>query len=95
MAVRVKYRDSFVAFVNSHLAAHTNRYERRNQDFHEVSRRLAFSDTVAYTRRPSVVSEPTSPTASVATEGIEGAAGDATLLWGEIASQPENLFDCE
>ncbi|RKP33112.1 hypothetical protein BJ085DRAFT_37050, partial [Dimargaris cristalligena] len=43
VAVRFDYQDSTVCVVNCHLAANMNQVERRNQDFHEICRRLLFA----------------------------------------------------
>eukprot|EP00794_Sanderia_malayensis_P000376 gene376-1009_t len=43
VSVRFQLHNSTICFVNSHLAAHLAEYERRNQDFKEVSSRLQFS----------------------------------------------------
>ncbi|TFY66027.1 hypothetical protein EVG20_g5062 [Dentipellis fragilis] len=37
-----------ITIVNAHLAAYDEMYERRNADFHDISRRLAFSPSSAY-----------------------------------------------
>ncbi|KAJ3096079.1 hypothetical protein HDU97_006225 [Phlyctochytrium planicorne] len=39
---RVRFYDSYLTFINSHLAADTNQVDRRNQDFSEICRRLQF-----------------------------------------------------
>ncbi|KAI8843640.1 Endonuclease/exonuclease/phosphatase [Chytridium lagenaria] len=39
---RFRFYDSYLTFVNSHLAADTNMVDRRNQDFNEIRRRLQF-----------------------------------------------------
>ncbi|RKO98060.1 hypothetical protein CXG81DRAFT_14185 [Caulochytrium protostelioides] len=43
VAIRFRLIDSYFCFVNSHLAADTGMVERRNQDFGDVCRRMAFS----------------------------------------------------
>lgn len=42
VAIRFRLHDTTICFVNSHLAAHTEEYERRNQDFRDISSRLNF-----------------------------------------------------
>ncbi|KAI8973493.1 Endonuclease/exonuclease/phosphatase [Mycotypha africana] len=42
IAVRLRYHDSYMCFVTSHLAAFTDKTEKRNQDFTELSKRLIF-----------------------------------------------------
>ncbi|CAO3658088.1 unnamed protein product [Rhizopus stolonifer] len=43
IAVRLRFHDSYLCFVTSHLAAFTDKTEKRNQDFTELSKRLLFS----------------------------------------------------
>lgn len=42
IAVRLRFHDSYLCFVTSHLAAFTEKTEKRNQDFTELSKRMAF-----------------------------------------------------
>lgn len=42
MGVRLRFHDSYLCFVTSHLAAHTNQIDRRNQDFASIAKRLFF-----------------------------------------------------
>ncbi|KAF9432576.1 hypothetical protein BGZ76_010600 [Entomortierella beljakovae] len=56
VAVRIRYKDSYLCVVGTHLAADTSQVERRNQDYQEVCRRLAFPSNGPYdiTKSPSV-----------------------------------------
>ncbi|KAI8876144.1 DNase I-like protein [Backusella circina FSU 941] len=54
VAVRFRFHDSYLCFVTSHLAAFTDKTERRNQDFTELSKRLMFEHN--YTEKTSYVS---------------------------------------
>ncbi|KAI9267122.1 Endonuclease/exonuclease/phosphatase [Helicostylum pulchrum] len=42
IAVRLKFHDSYLCFVTSHLAAFTDKIEKRNLDFAEIAKRLSF-----------------------------------------------------
>lgn len=42
VAIRMRLKDSFLCFVNSHLAADTSQLDRRNQDYWEICRRIQF-----------------------------------------------------
>lgn len=41
--MRLIFHDSHYCFINAHLAADTSMVDRRNQDFAEISKRMAFS----------------------------------------------------
>ncbi len=63
VAVRLTYRPQptpaaptpvpiILTFVNSHLAASDDQLDRRNADFHDISRRLAFGPCIEYACGP-------------------------------------------
>ena len=39
-------RPTIITFVNAHLAAFDEMYDKRNQDFHDISRRLVFDSGI-------------------------------------------------
>ncbi|KAL1459505.1 hypothetical protein WDU94_011477 [Cyamophila willieti] len=43
VAIRMDLEMTSLCFVNSHLAAHTEEYERRNQDFHVIASSISFN----------------------------------------------------
>ena len=45
VAIRLDLCNTSICFVNCHLAAHVEEYERRNQDFNEIISRLSFLQT--------------------------------------------------
>lgn len=42
VAIRFTFNDSSICILNSHLNAHQDNTLRRNQDYHDISRRIAF-----------------------------------------------------
>ncbi|KAJ3023387.1 UNVERIFIED_CONTAM: hypothetical protein HDU68_008622 [Siphonaria sp. JEL0065] len=43
VSARFRFKDSYLCFVNAHLAADTNQVERRNQDFTDICKRTKYS----------------------------------------------------
>ncbi|KAG0338106.1 hypothetical protein BG000_004551 [Podila horticola] len=48
VSIRIKYKDSYLSFVGSHLAADNSQVERRNQDYQEICRRTLFPSASTY-----------------------------------------------
>ncbi|KAF9970062.1 hypothetical protein BGZ73_007342, partial [Actinomortierella ambigua] len=51
VAIRIRYKDSHLCFIGSHLAADTSQLERRNQDYQELCRKLSFPVVKSVSRR--------------------------------------------
>ncbi|KAF9567892.1 hypothetical protein EC968_003128 [Mortierella alpina] len=48
VSIRIRYKDSYLCFVGSHLAADTSQIDRRNQDYQELCRRITFPSMNSY-----------------------------------------------
>lgn len=48
VAIRIRYKDSYLCFVDSHLAHDISQLERRNQDYQEICRKLTFPSANPY-----------------------------------------------
>lgn len=50
VGVRFELNETSMCFVNCHLAAHVEEFQRRNQDFHQIFNRLGFymNDGIKY-----------------------------------------------
>ena len=44
VAIRLSVHNSSICLVTSHLAAHMEQVDRRNQDFKDISERMVFSN---------------------------------------------------
>lgn len=46
IGISIKLNESCICFINSHLAAHQNEVERRNEDYNEIMRRMQFTEGI-------------------------------------------------
>lgn len=53
IGISIKLNESFICFINSHLAAHQSEVERRNEDYNEIMRRMQFTEGII--RRRSIL----------------------------------------
>ncbi|KAK4049698.1 hypothetical protein OIV83_003973 [Microbotryomycetes sp. JL201] len=52
VGIRLRYKDTWLTFVNSHLAAFMNQTDARNQMFHDIARGLTFQADKIQSRDP-------------------------------------------
>ncbi|KAF9586194.1 Type II inositol 1,4,5-trisphosphate 5-phosphatase [Lunasporangiospora selenospora] len=81
VGIRIKYKDSYLCFVGSHLAADTSQIERRNQDYQEICRRLLFSSATMYDITKSPISNSASAVANKAATIFDS---DHTIWAGDL-----------
>ncbi|CAG8748871.1 8823_t:CDS:2, partial [Acaulospora morrowiae] len=76
-AIRFQFYDSFLCFVNCHLAADPNGLERRNQDYMEICRRMTFplNTNEGYSSLYGWVGDYISPPAKYAAAAVVGMGG--------------------
>ena len=55
VGIRFRIYDSYMVFVNSHLASGTKEVERRNLDFREISQKLLFPNSAGTLDDPNKV----------------------------------------
>ncbi|KAJ1984041.1 hypothetical protein H4R34_000903 [Dimargaris verticillata] len=74
VAVRFELDNSSFCVVNCHLAANMNQVDRRNQDFHDICRRVAFVGAAdpagAMTSPPPTVRSPGAPPSQLPSPGL-------------------------
>ncbi|KAF9386550.1 hypothetical protein CPC16_007480 [Podila verticillata] len=77
VSIRIKYKDSYLCFVGSHLAADTSQIERRNQDYQEICRRTLFSSASTY----DITKSPASNAALAATNKLASIFESDHTIW--------------
>ncbi|KAI8923326.1 hypothetical protein BC831DRAFT_501480 [Entophlyctis helioformis] len=84
VGIRLKLFDSYLCFVNAHLAADTSMVERRNQDYQEICKRLVFQlqshyrDYIAYAQANPWVASGIDSAAALNGFPVAGAAMNPT-----------------
>ncbi|CAG8778827.1 13964_t:CDS:2, partial [Acaulospora morrowiae] len=75
--IRFQFYDSFLCFVNCHLAADPNGLERRNQDYMEICRRMTFpvNTNEGYSSLYGWVGDYIAPSAKYAAAAVVGMGG--------------------
>ncbi|CAG8769929.1 26351_t:CDS:2 [Gigaspora margarita] len=77
VAIRFRFHDSYLCFVNCHLAANPSGLERRNQDYMEICRRLTFpiDTSEGYSSLYGWVGDYIPPSAKYAAAAVVGMGG--------------------
>ncbi|CAG8510752.1 16102_t:CDS:2, partial [Acaulospora colombiana] len=81
-AIRFQFHDSYLCFVNCHLAADPNGLERRNQDYMDICRRMTFPINMSegYSSLYGWVGDYIAPSAKYAAAAVVGMGGMAQGL---------------